>query len=97
MPLHIHDIQGASHFSPIEWENVTGIIGIVTFCSVDGFYMQSQDPDTNPDTSEGIWVATSTKSVVSPGELVSVTGLVQEYYPGSENGGGLSITQIKII
>ena len=94
--LHIHEIQGATHFSPIEGEMVTGVIGNVTYSSIDGFYMQSQDPDTDPATSEGIWVATSTKSVVSPGNLVSVAGLVNEYYPGGINGGGLSITQIKL-
>jgi predicted extracellular nuclease len=93
--LQIHDIQGASHNSPFDGEKVSNIPGIVTFCSEDGFYMQSQEPDSDSVTSEGIWVETTTKPDVNPGDLVSVTGVVDEYFPGGENGGGLSITQIK--
>jgi predicted extracellular nuclease len=94
--LQIHDIQGASHKSTFDGEKVSDVPGIVTFCATDGFYMQSQEPDTDSATSEGIWVETTTKPVVNPGDFVSVTGVVDEYFPGGENGGGLSITQIKM-
>lgn len=79
---HINEIQGASHTSPLEGQEVAGVKGIVTAVSKDkylpGFYMQEPDAtkDSDPKTSEGIFVSTTLK--VSSGDLVSVNGTVTE-------------------
>ena len=50
-------IQGAGHVSTFRRENVEGVAGIVTAVGLgNGFYMESPQPDNDPDTSEGIYV-----------------------------------------
>ena len=89
----IHGIQGASHISPFEGEEVTNVIGIVTVTSGIGFYIQSNEPDNDIATSEGIFVFNPGLQKVKPGDLVLVSGEVEETYPGG-GFGELSITQI---
>jgi predicted extracellular nuclease len=95
--LKIHDIQGKSHHSPLEGRRVLGLAGVVTLAADEGFYMQSLETDAEAATSEGIWVATDIKPSVIPGDLVQVDGEVVEFFPGGENGSGLSITQIELL
>jgi len=90
-PLRIHDIQGASHTSPVVNNAVSGIVGIVTGLKSNGFFMQDNLPDANDATSEGVFVFTSTAPTVSLGDAVSVNGTVSEFRPSSNN---LTITEI---
>jgi predicted extracellular nuclease len=77
--LRIHDIQGASHQSPVEGKVVEGVEGIVTKV-VDGsnFYMQDLQPDADDKTSEGILVYKRDHGQVK-GNVVSIKGQVKEW------------------
>lgn len=90
----IHEIQGATHTSPLLGKKVENVIGIVTTFRADGFYMQDLVPDNDPATSEGIFVFTQLPPRARAGMIVSVAGVVSEIYPGGIEAGGLSITQI---
>ncbi len=82
----IHDIQGvksttAATVSPYVGQQVT-TTGIVTAILSNAFFIQSQNPDANPLTPEGIDVFTSSKpptASVAIGNLVSVTGTVATF------------------
>jgi hypothetical protein len=98
--LRIRDIQATSHLSPLDNQTVTGIRGIVTGLrennsgsSINGFFMQEPDAsiDADPATSEGILVFTGTAPTVSVGDLVEVSGTVDEFRPDTDN---LTITEI---
>ena len=89
----IHAIQGAGHISPYVGREVR-TSGIVTIKTSKGFYMQDPTPDDDIATSEGIYVYANASLPVAPGDLVSVTGRVNEYYPGGRNTGNLSTTEI---
>ncbi len=78
-PLRIHDIQGASHTSPVVGTSVTGIVGIVTALKSNGFFMQDPMPDSNDNTSEAIFVFTSSAPTVILGDSLSVNGTVSEF------------------
>lgn len=90
----IHDIQGAAHHSPFEGKMVDNVRGIVTAVRSDGFYIQSQQPDQNNATSEGILVFTESTPKIKIGDAVAVTGTVVEYFPGGQVTGNLSVTEI---
>lgn len=90
----IHDIQGAAHISPINGQSVSNVPGIVTAKSSNGFWLQDVSPDSDPATSEGIFVFTSSAPTVSVGDSLQVSGTVQEYRPGGASSGNLTITEI---
>ena len=83
-PLRIHDLQGTSWVSPHDGDAVTNVPGIVTGVrSIDssrGFWIQDPNPDSNPATSEGIFVFTSSPGVAA-GDSVLVSGTVKDFYP----------------
>src|SRR5262245_48266849 len=58
--LAIHDIQGNGSESPFVGQVIT-TSGIVTAVKTNGFFIQSPDSaaDSDPNTSEGIFVFTS--------------------------------------
>ncbi|MFZ4689548.1 MAG: Calx-beta domain-containing protein, partial [Polymorphobacter sp.] len=93
--IAIHDIQGASHTSPLAGQTVT-TRGIVTAVDTNGFYLQAADADTdaNVATSEAILVFTSSAPTVAVGDRVTVTGTVTEFIPGGAATGNLSTTQL---
>jgi len=91
----ISEIQGAGHFSPYMNEEVKNVRGIVTVISSTGFWMESDDPDDDPASSEGIFIYTNAVPSVKVGDKVSVDGVVEEMYPGGVGTENLSITQIK--
>jgi hypothetical protein len=102
-PLAIHDIQGTGFLSPQAGNAVTNVPGIVTGVrsagSSKGYWIQDPNPDTNPATSEGIFVFTSSAPTVAPGDSVLVSGKVQEFYPLASGDtvattSNLSITEI---
>ncbi|WP_243763174.1 endonuclease/exonuclease/phosphatase family protein [Allobranchiibius sp. CTAmp26] len=91
----IAQIQGAAHVSPLKGQTVQGVAGRVTATSRTGFWMQSTTPDSDPATSEGIFVYTKTVPTVSAGDDVTVAGTVVEFRPGGSGGGGnLSTTEL---
>ncbi|MFJ7306064.1 endonuclease/exonuclease/phosphatase family protein [Streptomyces sp. NPDC099088] len=97
--LHVHDIQGGSRVSPMAGQAVNDVEGTVTavraFGSSRGFWIQDSHPDSDPATSEGMFVYTATTTPgVHTGDLVRVSGTVNEYYPGGVSQGLQSLTQI---
>lgn len=103
--MQIHDIQGESHNSSLDGTQVQNIQGIVTYQYELGgnhyFHIQTPDDlvDGNPNTSEGIVVFTGNqKASIQVGNLVSVTGTVDEYhidgYYDTKQDTDLSVTQI---
>ncbi|WP_052343674.1 chitobiase/beta-hexosaminidase C-terminal domain-containing protein [Bacillus massiliigorillae] len=78
--IRIHDIQGASHTSPLNDLNVNDVEGIVTHVvDKNSFYMQDQQPDNDDNTSEAILV-NKTGHNLKTGDVIEVTGEVQEIH-----------------
>ncbi|KGR76006.1 endonuclease [Ureibacillus sinduriensis] len=102
--LQIHDIQGEGHTSPFVGQVVDGIQGVVTYTYTIGsgnyFHLQTPDElkDDNPNTSDAIIVYTGNKKPAAVGDLVNVTGTVDEYhidgYNDTKKDTDLSVTQI---
>jgi predicted extracellular nuclease len=94
-PTAIHDIQGASHISPKNGQNVSNVNGIVTAKRSNGFYMQDPTEDSDPATSEGIFVFTpSAPSSVNVADAVKVNGHVSEFRPGGASTANLTTTEL---
>lgn len=93
----ISSIQGNGDVSPRERDYVR-VTGVVTARIRNGFFIQSPDDkiDSDPATSEAIFVFTQTEPDGSAaiGNLVSVSGIVDEFRPRAEPK-SLPITQIK--
>ena len=73
--------------------------GVRAVGSSKGYWIQDPSPDSNPATSEGIFVFTSSAPTVAPGDSVLVSGKVQEFYPLASGNtvattSNLSITEI---
>jgi predicted extracellular nuclease len=83
----IHTIQGNGSTSPFAASVVT-TSGIVTGLRTNGFYIQEPDAsvDADPNTSEGIFVFTSSAPPAAAviGNMVSVGGTVQEFVPSAD-------------
>jgi predicted extracellular nuclease len=81
----ISEIQGSGGMSPYAGSSVT-TQGIVTALRSNGFFMQSgpDDVDGLPDTSEGLFVFTSSAPPTIVGAEVSVTGTVVEFIPSAD-------------
>lgn len=94
----IADIQGEKAVSPYERESVR-VSGIVTARLKSGFFIQTPDDkvDSNPNTSEGIYVYTRSEpsGEAAIGNLVSLTGMVEEFRPKAEPN-SLPITEISM-
>lgn len=97
----IADIQGEDHASPYNGQTVTDIEGVVTQYgytfsngSIKGFYIQDPNPDSNPNTSDAIFVYSTDPNRPQIGDLVSVAGKVAEYNEGSSSN--LTSTQIEL-
>src|SRR4029077_17592863 len=83
----IHDVQGNGSRSPLASSDVT-TEGIVTGLKTNGFYIQNAETgyDADPNTSEGIFVFTSSAppAAAAVGNQVLVIGTVQEFVPSSD-------------
>jgi len=83
----IHSIQGNGTTSPLAGSSVT-TRGIVTGLRGNGFFIQEPDAtvDADPNTSEGIFVFTSSAPPAGAaiGNSVQVSGTVQEFSPPSD-------------
>lgn len=89
----IGTLQGTAHLSTFANLAVTNISGIVTAVDTNGFWFQDGG-DGNVRTSDAIYVfrsSTGTKPLL--GDLVNVTGRVQEFRPGG-SATNLTTTQI---
>jgi predicted extracellular nuclease len=93
-PVEIHDLQGASHTSPLAGRLVSGLAGIVTAKLGNGFYFQDQTSDANDATSEAIFVFTSSPPTVNAGDDIRVRGRVTEFRPGGAASTNLTTTEI---
>jgi predicted extracellular nuclease len=85
-PAKIHEIQGTTRISPFKDQKVSDVTGVVTatrtFGSTRGFWLTDPNPDSDPRTSEGLFVYTgSTSPAVAAGDAVTATGTVREFYP----------------
>lgn len=83
----IHAIQGNGNTSPFAGSTLT-TTGIVTGVKSNGFFLQTKDAqaDGDPNTSEGIFVFTSSTppAAAAAGNYVAVMGLVQEFIPTAD-------------
>lgn len=99
--IRIRDIQGDAWLTPLRGETVTDVPGIVTATGPQGFWFQDSEPDDDPATSEGVYVylGSSTPLTVKPGDAVTVSGEVTDYYQLSSGEvfpetANLSLTEI---
>ena len=94
--VKIHEIQGTGLSSPLLGQGAT-VEAVVTAVKpgLNGYYLQEEDADADadPQTSEGIFVFSSTTvGSVEVGDQVRVTGTVGEFT--SSAGAGSSQTQL---
>jgi uncharacterized protein len=78
-PVAIHDIQGNGLTTPLNGK-VVSTTGIVTARKGNGFFMQEPVSDADPNTSEGIFVFTSSAPAVAVGDAISVLGEASEFF-----------------
>ncbi len=79
--IPIHRVQGRAHVSPQVEQTVT-LTGLVTLVEERGFFLQSDMPDQQEITSEGLFVFTNSQPRVQVGQRLAVRGRVSEYRPG---------------
>ncbi len=84
--LAIHTIQGNGATSPFAG-NAVSTRGIVTLLKSNGYFLQEPDAtvDADANTSEGIFVFTSTAPTVTVGSDVTVSGTIEEFGTGGTN------------
>lgn len=97
--VSICKIQGSAFTSPHVDENLRtqGVVyADLDESSKRGFFLQAENCDDNPSTSDGIFVYLGARSdVVTSGDKVEVTGIAQEYYGRTEiNATSGSVTLI---
>ena len=79
-------VQGPGTRSPYILSTLT-TEGVVTgvFPGLEGFWIQEKDSDDDPDTSPGLFVRSGPNlPEISPGDVVSVTGMVRESFSQTE-------------
>ncbi len=69
--------------------------GVVFAKDSTGFWFQDPAPDSNPATSEGIFVYTGSAPTVAVQDSVTVNGTVSEFRPGG-SGGASNLTTTEI-
>jgi uncharacterized protein len=83
VPAPINQIQGSGLVTPFFDQDVS-TTGIVTARKSNGFFLQTPDNavDNDPDTSEGIFVFTTSTPLVavSPGDFVTAKGTATEFF-----------------
>lgn len=84
--VKINAIQGSGDTSPLVGQTLS-TRGIVTLLKSNGFFLQEPDAtaDADPNTSEGIFVFTSSAPTALVGQDVTVTGQVIEFGTGGTN------------
>lgn len=86
--LEIWEIQGDGLSSPYVGQAVTTNNNIVTAVGEDRFYIQTPGnrSDNNPLSSDGLMVYTGNPPAVQAGDLVDVSGRIQEFFDLTEFG-----------
>ena len=80
----IYAIQGDGSSTPLSRQRVS-TFGLVSGVQSNGFYLQDPTGDDNPQTSDGIFVYTSSAPRVQAGECILVRAAeVAEYYEKTE-------------
>lgn len=81
---HIPAIQGTGHVSPLLGQSVT-TEGVVTKVNNNGFFLQDLNGDNDTNTSDGIFVFTSSapSAAVVVGNALRVSGTVAEFAVGT--------------
>ena len=84
--VEIWVVQGAGMFSALDGEDVLLAANIVTGVIRTGFFLQTPEErsDGDEETSDGIFVYTTTPPEVQVGDLVDVVGTVQEFFDWTE-------------
>lgn len=78
--LAIHEIQGDAAASPYAGQDVQ-TTGIVTAKKNNGFFIQTiDDEDSNPATSQGLFIFTSAAPAVAVGDAVTARGTATEFF-----------------
>ena len=92
----IGTIQGSGHVSALDGQTVTteGVVVAVDTNGSRGFYIQDPAGDGDAATSDGIFVFTNAAPTVAVGQLVRVTGVVEEFTPNGAAAGSFSTTEI---
>lgn len=81
----IWEIQGAGLASPLTGTRVRVTGNVVTAVFADGFFLQAPDTgDGNAETSDGLFVFTSSAPAVTVGDEVEVIGMVAEFFNMTE-------------
>ena len=82
----ISAIQGSGISSPLTPGSSVTTQGVVTALSSNGYFLQTPDAsaDNDPNTSEGIFIFTSSAPTVSDGQIVDSTGTVTEFRPSTD-------------
>jgi predicted extracellular nuclease len=100
----ISDVQGSGDVSPLSGQTVT-VSGIVsgdfqdndadTARDLGGFYVQQETPDSDPMSSEGLFVfdGSAPATNVDIGDRVEITGSVAEYFGETQiNAASVAVT-----
>jgi predicted extracellular nuclease len=90
---YVHEVQGSGAESPLSGDRVV-VEGVVVGDEegpsprLGGFFVQEEDTDadTDPATSEGVFVYTAGADRAAVGDLVRVTGTVQEFNGNTQLG-----------
>ncbi|MFG6449010.1 endonuclease/exonuclease/phosphatase family protein [Roseateles sp. BYS180W] len=90
--VKIGTLQGSSHRSPFENQQVSAIQGIVTALDNNGFWIQDSG-DGDLRTSDAIYVFLGTAAKPLLGDALSVSGRVVEFRR-TNNANNLSLTEI---
>ena len=94
----IHDLQGNGAATPIPGATVN-IDGIVTVgVPGTGFFVQeaAADVDADPRTSEGMLVLSASAQPAAVGDVVRVTGVVDEFQPAGARGSRTQLTPVTV-
>jgi len=94
----IPQIQGEGDSSPFV-NTIQTTEGVVTAKVASGFFIQDQDGDGNPLTSDGMFVFTTAANTgtVQLGDKISITGTVSEYTPANATRSYTELTSITAI
>ena len=86
LSAEIFEIQGAGLTSPLAGRSVRTTNNVVTALSPDGFFIQTPAfrDDFDVNTSNGVFVFTGGAPSVAVGDLVDVSGTVQEFFQFTE-------------
>lgn len=92
----IFEIQGNGLASPFVGQTVITEENVVTAVVFNGFFIQTPTAraDVDAETSNGIFVFTSSAPTVEVGDLVDVTAKVSEFFNMTELDGAVTVTEL---